>query len=75
MPYNVTPTPNAGSGTQRFMLQAASFRSSADADTLKAKLTLMGVGAGVSGDAQSVAHGRARAWINWPGPGVSAPPQ
>ncbi|HQW80794.1 MAG: SPOR domain-containing protein [Rhodanobacteraceae bacterium] len=53
-PVAATPTPNAGSGTQRFMLQAASFRSSADADTLKAKLTLMGVGAGVSVQAVNV---------------------
>lgn len=34
--------------TQRYMLQAGSFRTSADADALKAKLTLTGIGAPVS---------------------------
>jgi len=41
----VAPTANAA---QRYVLQAGSFRSTADADALKAKLTLMGVGAPVS---------------------------
>jgi cell division protein FtsN len=38
----------AANATQRYMLQAGSFRTSADADALKARLTLMGVGASVS---------------------------
>jgi cell division protein FtsN len=38
----------AANATQRYMLQAGSFRTSADADALKARLTLMGVGATVS---------------------------
>jgi len=38
----------ATNATQRYMLQAGSFRTSADADALKARLTLMGVGATVS---------------------------
>ena len=36
------------------MLQAGSFRTSSDADALKAKLTLMGVGATVSVQAVNV---------------------
>lgn len=44
-----TPAANAAAtNKQRFMLQAGSFRTSADADALKARLTLMGVGAPVS---------------------------
>ena len=38
----------AATGAQRYMLQAGSFRTGADADALKARLTLMGVGAAVS---------------------------
>ena len=38
----------AANAMQRYMLQAGSFRTSADADALKARLTLMGVGASVS---------------------------
>lgn len=38
----------AANPAQRYMLQAGSFRTSADADALKARLTLMGVGASVS---------------------------
>ncbi|MBL0030498.1 MAG: SPOR domain-containing protein [Rhodanobacteraceae bacterium] len=53
-PAATTPaTPNAG-GAQRYMLQAGSFRTSTDADALKAKLTLMGVGATVSVQAVNV---------------------
>ncbi len=48
------PIATAGTGTQRYMLQAASFRSAADADALKARLTLMGVGAAVSIQAVTV---------------------
>ena len=45
-----TPDPQTATaaGAQRYMLQAGSFRTSADADALKAKLTLMGVGAPVT---------------------------
>lgn len=45
-PPEASTAPNQG--TQRYMLQAGSFRSAADADALKAKLTLMGIGAPVS---------------------------
>jgi len=48
------PVATAAAGTQRYMLQAASFRSAADADALKARLTLMGVGAAVSIQAVTV---------------------
>lgn len=46
---DTAPTPPAPPATaQRYMLQAGSFRTTADADALKAKLTLMGVAAPVS---------------------------
>ena len=48
------PIAAAATSTQRYMLQAASFRSAADADALKARLTLMGVGAAVSIQAVTV---------------------
>lgn len=43
-----TTTPNANTGAPRYVLQAGSFRTRGDADALKARLALMGVGASVS---------------------------
>lgn len=41
------PPPPAGDGDQRFVLQAGSFRSAADADQMKAQLALLGAVANV----------------------------
>ena len=55
-----TPTPATagdappGASVQRYVLQAASFRSMNDADAMKAKLTLLGIGAPVTVQAVNV---------------------
>lgn len=43
-----TTAPDAAAGAPRYVLQAGSFRTRSDADALKARLALMGVGASVS---------------------------
>jgi cell division protein FtsN len=49
-----TPHAAAPVGVQRYLLQAGSFRASADADALKARLTLMGLGGSVSVQAVTI---------------------